>query len=108
MYSFNEELIYFFQNEDEDIVNNNISILHEKFPKITFIKRPNDLEDWEELLYMSCCHHHIIANSTFSWWGAFFNPRQKIVCYPSKWFGKKVNHDTKDLFPENWIKIKEK
>jgi hypothetical protein len=101
-------IIVFFQEEDEDIINNNISILQEKFPEINFIKRPTGLEDWEEMLYMSCCQHHIIANSTFSWWGAFFNPRQKIVCYPSKWFGNRLNHDTKDLFPENWIKIKKK
>ena len=89
-------------------INNNISILQEKFPEITFTPRPDGLEDWEELLYMSCCNNHIIANSTFSWWGAFFNPQEKIVCYPSKWFGPGLNHDTKDLFPENWIKIKEK
>jgi len=101
-------IVYFFQEEDKNIVNNNISILQNNFPEITFIPRPDGLEDWEEMLYMSCCHYHIIANSTFSWWGAFFNPREKIVCYPSKWFGSLLNHDTRDLFPENWIKIKEK
>jgi hypothetical protein len=101
-------IVYFFQEEDKNIVNNNISVLQNKFPEITFIPRPDGLEDWEEMLYMSCCQHHIIANSTFSWWGAFFNPREKIVCYPSKWFGPLLNHDTRDLFPESWIKIKEK
>jgi hypothetical protein len=99
-------IVYFFQEEDKNIVNNNISILQNKFPEITFITRPDSLEDWEEMLYMSCCQHHIIANSTFSWWGAFMNPQEKIVCYPSKWFGPILKHDTKDLFPENWIKIK--
>jgi len=57
---------------------------------------------------MSCCDHNIIANSTFSWWGAYFNNnKEKIVCYPDKWFGpKNANLNTKDLFPENWICVK--
>lgn len=65
------------------------------------------LNDWEEMLLMSICHHHIIANSTFSWWGAYMNPRpDKIVCYPSKWFGTALNHySTTDLCPEEWISI---
>jgi hypothetical protein len=66
----------------------------------------NTLADWEQLLLMSCCHHNIIANSTFSWWAAYFNSwKDKIVCYPSVWFGNIANHDTKDLCPEEWIKI---
>ena len=55
---------------------------------------------------MSCCNHNIIANSSFSWWGAYLNDnKKKIVCYPSIWFGELINHDTRDLFPENWNKI---
>jgi len=51
---------------------------------------------------MSCCKNHIIANSTFSWWGAYLNQSEdKLVCYPKKWFG-----DSKKMaFPETWISI---
>jgi Glycosyl transferase family 11 len=64
------------------------------------------IADWQQMLLMSVCDHNIIANSTFSWWGAYFNANPaKIVCYPSVWFGSGVSHDTRDLCPESWEKI---
>ena len=62
------------------------------------------IPDYEQLLLMSLSSHNIIANSTFSWWGAYFNNNyNKIVCYPSIWNGSSNN--VNDLFPESWIKI---
>ena len=54
------------------------------------------------MLSMSCCEHNIIANSTFSWWGAYFNDKkEKIGCYPGQWFGPKLaDKNTKDICPE--------
>jgi hypothetical protein len=64
------------------------------------------IADWQQILLMSVCDHNIIANSTFSWWGAYFNANPgKVVCYPSVWFGPGVSHDTRDLCPESWAKI---
>jgi len=64
------------------------------------------IADWQQMLLMSVCDHNIIANSTFSWWGAYFNANPgKVVCYPSVWFGPGVSHDTRDLCPESWAKI---
>ena len=59
------------------------------------------------MVLMSCCEHNIIANSSFSWWGAYFNDNpEKIVCYPSVWFGPKLqNKKTEDMFPKDWKKI---
>ena len=58
------------------------------------------------MLLMSSCQDNIIANSTFSWWGAYFNTNnEKIVCYPYKWFGPSANHNICDLFPDSWQKI---
>jgi len=63
-----------------------------------------DIPDHEQLLLMSLTSHNIIANSTFSWWGAYFNNNvNKIVCYPSVWNGS--NNNVRDLFPQTWINI---
>lgn len=64
------------------------------------------IADWQQMLLMSVCDHNIIPNSTFSWWGAYFNANpSKIVCYPSIWFGPGVSHDTRDVCPESWVKV---
>lgn len=58
-----------------------------------------------DLLLMSKCKHHIIANSSFGWWGAWLNNNpNKIVVAPVKWFND-ITKDTSDLIPENWIKL---
>jgi hypothetical protein len=64
-------------------------------------------KDYIDLYLMSMCKHNIIANSTFSWWGAWLNQTpDKIVVAPETWFGNaRTDLDTSDLIPENWIKI---
>jgi len=62
---------------------------------------------YADLCLMSMCSDFIIANSTFSWWGAWLGTNSnKKVLFPSKWFGpNNLHHDTKDLFPDTWIEI---
>ena len=99
-------ILYFCEDVDIDDVLITIKKLEKKFSDYEFIRGDNKLADWEQMLLMSCCHHNIIANSSFSWWSAYFNSyKDKIVCYPSVWFGTSTNIDTKDLCPVEWIKI---
>ena len=98
-------IIYFCEEKDWDDVSLIINKLEVEFYELSFIGIHNKLEDWQQLLIMSCCQHNIIANSTFSWWAAYFNSNlDKIVCYPDKWF-QTLTNNTKDLFPSEWNKI---
>ena len=100
-------VLYFCEKEDNDYVFTLIQKLQNVFPLYTFIKVDDEIVDWKQLLIMSCCHHQIIANSSFSWFSAYFNNYVgKVVCYPSKWFGPNLkNHSLDDLFPKEWTKI---
>jgi len=102
----NYNVLYFCEDVDVNDVKIIVDQLKILFPNYTFIRASNLLKDWEQLLLMSCCQNNIIANSSFSWWGAYFNSNtEKIVCYPSVWFGPAANHNTSDLCPPNWTKI---
>lgn len=90
----------FVFSDDIEWVKQNIKF---NFPT-TFVSG-NGLADYQEIILMSACKYNIIANSTYSWWGAWLNDNpQKIVITPKKWFVD-PDRDEKDLIPEEWIKI---
>ena len=64
---------------------------------------------YTDLYMMSKCDDFIIANSTFSWWGAWLSHNEdKLVIYPDRWFGpNNIDKSTADLFPPEWRMIDE-
>lgn len=73
------------------------------FDNMIFIEGFDDVED---LWLMSLCKNNIIANSSFSWWGAWLNnnPNKKVVA-PINWFGDNANLSSDCIIPNNWIKL---
>ena len=99
-------VLYFCEDGDLNEVTEMINELKQWFPELVFERAEPLLFDWEQLLVMSLCKYNVIANSTFSWWGAYLNENiGKKICYPSVWFGPKAAHNTNDLFPKDWNKV---
>lgn len=96
--NINDREVTFFIFSDEIAWVKN----HMKFESsVSFVSSP-ELHDYEELILMSKCKHNIIANSTFSWWGAWLNENpNKIVVAPKKWFA----NSKKNICPKEWIRI---
>ena len=75
-----------------------------------FIVSEND-DNRVDLCLMSLCNDFIIANSSYSWWGAWLSTnKDKKVVAPQQWFGSTgytKDHNTKDVTPDTWIRIKD-
>jgi hypothetical protein len=93
----------FIFSDDMPWVKNNLAFNAET----TYIDWNDAEHAYEDLRLMSLCKHNIIANSTFSWWGAWLSQNEhKIVIGPQKWFNQlKPSTHTRDVMPESWIRI---
>lgn len=75
---------------------------HLTFDRTVYVRPHPDDCDTTDLRLMSLCRHHIMANSTFSFWGAWLSPHQGINIYPSRWFADPMWH-VPDIFPSHWM-----
>jgi len=93
---------FFIFSDDYEWVVENFKFLQYPY---TCIKNGPD-KNYEDLTLMSQCKHNIIANSSFSWWGAWLNSKNdKIVIAPKRWFANSPKSNTDDLLPASWIKL---
>jgi hypothetical protein len=104
-------VLYFF-SDDPDWCSRNFDIAGAEF-----VRHNEGDNSYKDMLLMSACRHNIIANSTFSWWGAWLNDNpEKVVIAPKQWF--RVDYldrpepvypsrlyNTKDLLPEKWLRL---
>lgn len=91
---------FFVFSDDPEWVADNLKLRH----PARYISHNSSLAH-EDLRLMSLCRHHIIANSSFSWWGAWLSTcHEKLVIAPNKWFNN-FKVDTSDLIPKAWIRI---
>ena len=97
-------LSIFVFSDDIDWVKNNLKVPEREMQKIFFVEGDNH-EDYEDMYLMSRCRHHIIANSTFSWWGAWLGEiEDSVIIAPINWFKDNVK-DASDVVPNRWMKI---
>lgn len=93
--------VFFIFSDDIDWARENLEVDCPTY----FVDFNDASTNYEDLKLMSSCKHNIIANSSFSWWGAWLNNyKDKTVIAPSKWFKIDV-HNSKDIIPESWLKI---
>ncbi len=96
-----ENPVYFVFSDDVNWTQKNIKIDGEHY----FISHNTGCDSYNDMRLMSLCNHHIIANSSFSWWGAWLNPREnKIVVAPDKWF-QNSKWDSRDHVPASWVRL---
>lgn len=94
--------VFFVFSDDPAWVRDNL-----RFDGAThhFVANNDAATNYEDLRLMAACDHHVIANSTFSWWGAWLNPSpHKVVVAPARWF-RADGFDDRDLVPAAWVRL---
>lgn len=100
-------LVFYVFTDDPIWVNKYFILRHTNNYSMILVNNNHGIDSWKDMYLMSICKHNIIANSSFSWWGAWLNPNpEKTVIAPTRWFAdRNVYAFEKDIVPDSWIKI---
>lgn len=91
---------FFLFSDDMEWVKAGLDIPFAK----TYVEHNRGYDSYRDMQLMHMCRHHVIANSSFSWWGAWLNPSiDKIVIAPKIWFTDGKNDS--DLIPCGWVRL---
>jgi len=94
------QVVLYIFSDDTEWVRDNLKV---NVPCV-YVDHNRGPASYVDMQLMSLCKHHIIANSSFSWWGAWLNPSaEKIVVAPTNWFAKPM--PTQDLLPAPWVRL---
>ncbi|HJJ31828.1 MAG TPA: alpha-1,2-fucosyltransferase [Methanocorpusculum sp.] len=94
-----ENPVFFIFSDDIEWVKNNLEIPYDVY----YVNQNGQDEAYEDMRLMSQCKHNIIANSSFSWWGAWLNQNpDKIVAAPEKWTD---GTNLIEIVPERWVRL---
>ena len=92
------KLQFYIFTDDPEWVNENF-----KLANAVYVQHNTGSDSWQDMYLMSQCKHNIIANSSFSWWGAWLNANpEKIVVAPQKWWRL---FDVDDVVPKDWHRV---
>ena len=92
--------VFYIFSDDIPWARENLQLKH----SCHYVESNEGMESYNDMRLMSQCQHHIIANSSFSWWGAWLNPKaDKIVIAPRIWVVG--DFDTSDIVPDTWIQL---
>lgn len=90
LYIFSDDLVWVAQNIDLGGL------------KAVYVDGNRGADSFRDMQLMALCRNHIIANSSFSWWGAWLGPGGVTVA-PRQWFGELGHRDTQDICPREWV-----
>jgi Glycosyl transferase family 11 len=107
--SYYQQAINSFDDKDYGfvVISDDIEWCKNNFGEDSRIFYAEKNKDFTDMCIMSLCNHNIIANSTFSWWGAWLNnnPNKKVIA-PSNWLGPEIKHlQTPHIYCKDWIVI---
>jgi hypothetical protein len=96
-------LSFYLFSDDPEYTKEHFSFL----PNVQFVDWNTSRDSWKDMALMQACRHHVIANSSFSWWGAWLSERNGVTMAPAKWFADNITYNRYDIIPSDWIIVDE-